>query len=328
MFIRHWSAVFVLILLTVSFAVAQSGCTVDVPIDVVQTPGGVVRDLKATDLVAQNIKNQNLKIESLTYDLTPRRILFVLDMVHDLPSDARKAEAKIVEQILGSARPIDSFALITARGTARSVKFEQGKDAVKRTAEELEGDPREKSSGPGVLDAVAEGISWFGAPQAGDSIFLMAMNLEGNHTTNAKKIMQEIERRHVRLFGVALGPVNLGSTVATQSDNYRGKFSYAQAGDMPDYREQDFYPMAVNSGGFLFGDNAINEQREYKLTDEHVKKLQGMAVQFYQVMAEYFHVKVGLPAGSEAWKLSLSDSGQERLTKAVVLYPRQLSCQK
>lgn len=327
MFIRRWP-LFVLILLAVSFAVAQSGCTVDVPIDVVQTPGGVVRDLKAADLVAQNIKNQNLKIESVTYDLTPRRILFVLDTVHDLPSDARKAEAKIVEQILSSARPIDSFALITARGTARSVKFEQGKDAVKQAAEELEGDPREKSSGPGVLDAVAEGIEWFGAPQAGDSIFLMAMNLEGNHKTSARKIMQEIERRHVRLFGVALGPVNLGSTVATQSDNYRGKFSYAQAGDIADYREQDFYPMAVNSGGFLFGDNAINDQREYKLTDEHLQKLQGMAVQFYQVMAEYFHVKVSLPSNSEAWKLSVSDSAQERFTKPVVLYPRQLSCQK
>lgn len=314
------------ILLTVSLGISQSGCTVDVPIDAVVAPGGVVRDLRVSDLAAENIKKQNLKIESLTYDVNARRILFVLDTVHDLPSDARKAEARIVQQILGSARPVDTFALMTARGTARSVKFDQGKDAVKGAAHELASDPKEKENGLGVLDAVAEGMEWFGAPQPGDSIFVMAMNLEGNHKTTAKKISDELERRHIRLFGVALGPVNLGSTVATQSDNYRGKFSYAQAGDMPDYRDQDFYPLTLNSGGFLYGDNALNEQREYKLTDDHLQKLQGMAIQFHQVMAEYFHLQIALPSNSEAWKLSLSGSGQERLSKTVLLYPRQISC--
>ena len=316
------------ILMAFNLGIAQSACTVSVPIDAVVAPGGVVRDLKVSDLAAENVKKQNLKIESLTYDVNARRILFVLDTVRDLPPDARKAEARIVEQILSSARPVDTFGLITARGTARSVKFDQGKDAVKGAADDLASDPKEKESGLGVLDAVAEGMEWFGAPQPGDSIFLMAMNLDGNHKSNAKKIAQELERRHIRLFGVALGPVNLGSTVATQSDNYRGKFSYAQAGDMPDYRDQDFYPLALNSGGFLYGDNALNEQREYKLTDEHLQKLQGMAIQFYQVMTEYFHLQIALPSNSEAWKLSLSGSGQERLSKPVLLYPRQISCQK
>lgn len=310
------------------FGVAQSGCTLDVPVDVVGVTGGVVRDLKPADLLAEAGKNQTLKIDSLTYDASPRRILFVLDTVHDLPSDARKAEAKIVERILTSARSVDSFALITARGTTRAVKFEQGRNAVKQAAAELAADPREKGYGPGVLDAVEEGIGWFGEPKPGDSIFLMAMNVGGNHKTNAKKIAEELEARHMRLFGLALGPINLGSTVATQSDNYKGQFSYASAGDMPDYRDQDFYPLAMRSGGFLFGDNAVNEQREFKLTDEHLLKLQTMGMQFYQVMAEFYHLNLELRSNSEAWKLALSSAGEERLPKTKVLYPSALDCGK
>lgn len=316
------------IALAASVGLGQSGCSVDVPVDVVRSPGGVVRDLKVADLVAENTRNQDLKIDSLTYDVNARRILFVLDTVHDLPSDARKAEAKMVERILSSARNVDSFALITARGTSRVVKFEQGKAAVQQAVADLAGDPKEKASAPGVLDAVSEGISWFGDPQPGDSILLMAMNFGTNHKTNAKKIAEELESRHIRLFGVALGPINLGSTVATQSDNYNGKFAYASAGDMPDYREQEFYPLVLNSGGFLYGDNAINEQRAYKLTDDHLQKLQAMSMQFYQFMVEYFHLRVESPSNSESWKLTLSASGQERLAKPVLLYARQLSCEK
>lgn len=328
MYKSRWFSSFLFMVLAVGVGLAQSGCSVDVPVDVVSSPGGVVRTLQAADLVAENSKNETIKIESLTYDVNARRILFVLDTTHDLPSDARKAEARMVEKILSSARNIDSFALITARGTSRAVKFEQGKDALKQAVADLVNDPKEKASAPGVLDAVAEGMSWFGDPQPGDSILLMAMNLGINHHTNPRKIAQELHDHHVRLFGVALGPIKLNSSVATQSDNYRGNFSYVQAGDMPDYREEDLYPLVMNSGGFLYGDNAINEQREFKLTDEHLQKLQSMSMQFYQLMVEYFHLRVQSPSNSESWKLGLSSSGQERFTQPVLLYARQLSCQR
>jgi len=307
---------------------ADSSCSSDLPVDIVGRAGGVVRDLKPADLVALAGKNQDLKIESLTYDAGPRRILFVLDTVHDLPSDARKAEAKIVERILASARPNDSFALITSRGTSRSAKFDQGLDALKQVVAELATDPKDKASAPGVLDAVMEGISWFGDPKPGDSVFLMAMNLENNHKTNVKKVAHELETRHMRLFGLVLGPINLGNTAKTQTDNYGGKFSYAQASDLPDYRDQEFYPLVMNSGGFLYGDDALNEQREYKLTDDRLQRLQTMGLQFYQVMTEFYHLNVQLNSHTP-WKLGISPGAQERITgNTVVLYPRQIECGK
>src|SRR5215471_13436120 len=118
------------LLLIFSVSANAGSCSVDVPVNVVTMTGGVIRNLKPADLVAASAKNQPLKIDSVSYDNGPRRILFVLDTVHDLPSDARKAQAKIVERILASARPSDSFALITSRGTFRSVKFDQGLDAL------------------------------------------------------------------------------------------------------------------------------------------------------------------------------------------------------
>src|SRR5215472_5821947 len=99
MFHRCFFLLSLFLILAISTGAAQSSCSVDVPIDVVGLGGGVIRDLKPADLTAETVKNQSLKIESLTYDASPRRVLFVLDTVHDLPSDARKAEAKIVEQI-------------------------------------------------------------------------------------------------------------------------------------------------------------------------------------------------------------------------------------
>ena len=321
-----FSVFFILAIPAVRANAGSSGCSVDVPVNVVTMTGGVIRNLKPADLVAASAKSQPLKIDSVTYDNGPRRILFVLDTVHDLPSDARKAEAKIVERILASARPSDSFALITARGTARAVKFDQGRDALKQAVGELANDPKEKSGDLGVLDAVMEGISWFGEPKSGDSLFLMAMDLEGNSKTNVKKIAHELDARHMRLFGLVLGPINLGSTVSTQSDNYKGQYSYATAGTMPDTRDQDFYPLAMNSGGYLVGDNTMTEHKEYKLTDERLQRLQSMGLQFYQVMTDFQHLRVESPSGSQSFKLTLSESAQERFPKTAVLYPRQVEC--
>ena len=52
---------------------------------------------------------------------------------------------------------------------------------------------REKE--PGVLDAVMVGTEWFGAPQAGDAIVVIAADMEGNRKANAKQVAKALERR-------------------------------------------------------------------------------------------------------------------------------------
>jgi hypothetical protein len=52
---------------------------------------------------------------------------------------------------------------------------------------------------------VMAGMEWFGAPQLGDSIVVMAADMEGNHKTNAKLVARALEEKHIRMFGLALG---------------------------------------------------------------------------------------------------------------------------
>ena len=195
----RWLYIFLASFFLAAVAVADQSC--EVPVDVVAAKGGIIRGLKADDLVAAAGKGRSIPIESLTYDAGPRRIVFVIDTTRGLPAEARKAESKIAANILDHARPNDSFALITARGVARQVKFEQGRDAVKQAVLELSEGTGEKSN-LGVLDAMDQAIGWLGEPQPGDSIFLLALDLEGNHKANYKKIAQALAEHQVRFVDV------------------------------------------------------------------------------------------------------------------------------
>src|SRR5438552_15131417 len=67
----------------------QVSCTpVELPVNVILPDGRLVRGLQRDHLVAL-AKKDRLKIESITQDAGPRRILFVLDTGRDLPSEAR-----------------------------------------------------------------------------------------------------------------------------------------------------------------------------------------------------------------------------------------------
>src|SRR5260370_41068997 len=79
--------VFPVCLLSVMGAIAQS-C--DIPVDIVglekgKDSGGIIRGLKAEDVVATVGKSEHVPIESLTHDATPRRTLFLLDNTPTLP---------------------------------------------------------------------------------------------------------------------------------------------------------------------------------------------------------------------------------------------------
>jgi hypothetical protein len=311
-------------------AAAQQAC--DLPVDVVgvekgKTAGGIIRGLQASDLLVTLSGGSHVPIGSLTYDAGPRRIVFVIDTARELPSDARKAEAQTAAYILDHSRPMDSFALITARGTAREVKFDQGRDAVKEALRDLSGDPREKSSGVGVLDAVEQGIDWLGSPKPGDAIFLMVMDSEGNHKTNHKKIAQVLEERHIRLFSIAFGFVSLGNSVKSvqamtsmglgESKPLVGELNYSTG-------DQALAPLVLNSGGYLHVQDATNERTVFKLA-ERMPRLQQMGMQFYQMIAEFYYMKVNLPAHVANWTVDLSETGRQKWTPIWSVYPQAVN---
>jgi hypothetical protein len=123
-----------------------------------------------------------------TYD-GPHRIIFVVDNGHKMTPATRKGEAVVVSNILSKARAEDSFALLTAQGPRRELRFGADRDSLRAAADELAGAPHDKSHGKAMLDTVLEAAAWFQPPQPGDAIFALgwqANNFVGAYTSKAR----------------------------------------------------------------------------------------------------------------------------------------------
>jgi hypothetical protein len=240
----------ILLSLCVTAACAQQkSCRVDLPVGIVGTDGSLLNGLTDKDITVR-LRKQTLPVESIGSDNGPRRVLFILDTGRRLPPEARKAETMLVSYVLSHARPSDSFALLTARGLMRQVRFEGGPAALSNALEEIAAEPKETNKAPNVLDAVMEGIGWFGEPRTGDAILILADHLEEtNETTQYQSfrlthtgplqgtardlgpsfeapsrfkfsaVTQALADHRVRAFGLQLGALKLTPMTSAYSPN-------------------------------------------------------------------------------------------------------------
>ncbi|HEY6251590.1 MAG TPA: hypothetical protein VI685_16655 [Candidatus Angelobacter sp.] len=316
-----------LFLFTFSAAAQQAACTApDIPVSVIKANGDSVEGLVAADFIAE-LKKQPLPIQSATYDAGPRRILLVMDETRELSADARKAEVEFAATIVSSAQPADSLALVTARGSAREVKFGAERSALMQSLNESR-EVQGKGKQLGVLDAVAEGISWFEPPQLGDSIVLIAMDLEGNHNTNLKSVTRLLEEHRIRLFGVALGHLELRNQTSAVQMTGRQGMGYVDPG-MPMWGQMgdaNFLPLTVNSGGYIVPEDTLSKLHEFKLTDIKKQQLQKTASTMSGLIDKFYAVRISSTpsAHSEPWTLGLNPGKLQGLPGAHVLYPHEV----
>jgi hypothetical protein len=294
-----------------------------IAVNAVLPDGKLIRGLKRESLVAQ-AKVGSVQIDSITSDIGPRRFLFVLDTGHDLPSDTKKAEAEVASYIVSGADTTDSFALTTARGERIDVHFDEGREKLIAAFRRIEEGPKGPGNEEGALDAVMEALDWFQTPQVGDTIVLMASEIEHNKRTAYSKVTRALADRHTRLFGLLLGPMILGTIYEQFGTDYRGRFTATS--DVV-ANDQNLSTLSWDSGGYLLVENAKSPWKDYKLTDKHLDELKTEAGQLYGAATEIYKVVMIPPAHSsdhEQWKLDLADSIRKRLPQAKILYPRQL----
>jgi hypothetical protein len=310
-------------------ATAQQACkTVELPIGVISITGDVFRGLAAEDFDA-HIQKKPVGLKSLTYDDGPRRIVIVLDASRNLSTDAHKAEATLVEALLAAARPQDTFALLPARAPGREVDFTTDRRAIAAAMGDNGG---KQGKGPGVLDAVMAGIERFGAPQSGDAIVVIAYELEGNHKANAKTVAKALQEHHVRMFGLALGPVatrNIlagGTMTSTTSQGLArtelgiGDFTY-NTGD------ENFFPLTVNSGGLVLGVMNMDSRHSYEMSNARfAQEVQQTAQSVAKMIDAFYRMQVDPPPLSHAedWSLDINDSIKKHSQPMFVLYPHAL----
>lgn len=308
----------------------QSACKAsDIPVGVISVSGNVFRGLAAEDFIG-HIQKKPVAVKAITYDDGPRRVLIVADLSKKLSADSRKAENEMIEILLANARPQDTFAIMPARGPGQDVKFTEDRSAISQALGQSGDGKRGKE--PGVLDTVMTGIEWFGTPQPGDAIVVMASELEGNRKTNAKTVAKALHDSHIRMFGLALGPVETKNSVASRFVTSTTSQGLAEAQPLVgnilyNTGDEHFFPLTTNSGGLVLSVMNADPRRTYSMADPRMaESVRQKARSVSNMIAAYYRMQVEPPAIARPteWDLTISDEIQKHSTPMFVLYPHEL----
>lgn len=297
-----------------------SSCSVNLPVALVDHKGNLLGGATAKDLTVQ-LRKQTLSIESLTYDTGPRRLLFVADTGRHLPVEVRKMEYALMTHLLTTARTGDTFALLTARGASRQIRFEDGNAAVAKAVQELSSDAKEDKKAGALVDTIAEGLNWFGTPRPGDSILLMTDQLlpydtksqfrngyfvdvqpaHENAKVPFKRVTELVASHKTRVFGVQFSGVLLDPATYQATD-------------------ENLLGLSIGSGGYVVVD-AMTPVGGYQLTSARIDDLQKKVYQLTGAIAEFYVVNVKAPVGAEKqqWKIELASDLRKN---TYALYPR------
>lgn len=308
----------------------QTACkTVEIPVGVIGVTGDVFRGLAAEDFIG-HMQKKTVSVKALKFDDGPRRVLIVADVNKKLSPDSRKAEAEMLDALLDAARPEDTFAIMAAHGQAQEVNFTREHADIKRVLNQPGDGKRGKD--PGVLDTVMAGIEWFGAPQPGDAIVVIAADTEGNHKTNPKAVAKALVDHHIRMFGLALGPVQTQSSVATSTVTSTTTQGLAEAkpliGDAIYVTgDEYFFPLTANSGGVVLGAINGSPKRTYKMDDPKlVQEVRQKARSVAKMISAYYRMEIDPPqiGRPEPWSLEVNEEIRKHSQQMWLLFPHEL----
>lgn len=314
-----------------SFVLAQqSACkSADIPVGVISLNGDTFRGLAAEDFVG-HVQKRPVTVKNVAFDDGPRRVLIVADVSKKLSADSRKAEDEMIKTLLASGRPGDTFAIMPAHGPGQDVKFTEDHAAITQALSQPGEGKRGKE--PGVLDTVMVGIEWFGQPKPGDSIVVIAADMQGSRKTTAKMVAKALHDNHIRMFGLALGPVQTKSSVAggfttaassqglAQSEPLVGEIVY-ETGD------ENFYPLTTDSGGLVLSVMNGSSRRTYSMADPRmVQSVRQKAHSVASMISTYYRMQVEPPlvGHPEDWSLTINEEIQKHSQPMFVLYPHEL----
>ena len=308
----------------------QSACkAADIPIGVISLNGDPFRGLAAEDFIG-HIQKKPVTVKGVAFDDGPRRILIVADVNKKLSADSHKAEDEMIKTLLASARPGDTFAIMSAHGPGQDVKFTEDHAAISQAL----GQPGDGKRGkdPGVLDTVMVGIEWFGSPQPGDSIVVIAADMQPSRKATARMVAKALHDNHIRMFGLALGPVQTKSSVASRFTTSASSRGLAQSeplvGELVyDTGDENFYPLTTDSGGLVLSAMNADPRRSYSMADPRmVQSVRQKAHSVANMIFAYYRMQVEPPqiGHAEDWSLTINEEIQKHSQPMFILYPHEL----
>ena len=320
-----------MVVLVSSLACAQqSACkATDIPIGVITQNGDPFRGLAAEDFIG-HVQKRPVAVKGVAFDDGPRRVLIVADVNKKLSADSRKAEDEMIKTLLASARPGDTFAIMPAHGPGEDVKFTEDHAAISQALSQPGDGKRGKD--PGVLDTVMVGIEWFGPPQPGDSIVVIAADMQPSHKTTTKMVAKALYDNHIRMFGLALGRVQTTSSVASRMTTTASSQGLAEVEPVVgvqvyDSGDENFYPLTTNSGGLVFSVMNADPRRTYSMSNpQMVQSVRQKAHSVASMISTYYRMKVEPPAFGKPgdWSLTVNEEIQKHSQPMFILYPHEL----
>jgi len=183
-----------------------------------------------------------------------------------------------------------------------------------------------------VLDTVMSGIEWFGTPQPGDAIVVMASELEGNHKANAKTVAKALQDKHIRMFGLALGPVETKNSVASHMTPSTTSQGLAEAQPrvgsvVYETGDEHFFPLTTNSGVLVLNVMNADPRRTYSMADNRLaESVRQKARSVSNMIAAYYNLQIEPPTvkGPTDWDLTINEEIQKHSPPMFVLYPHEL----
>jgi len=274
-----------------------------------------VENLPPSAFSAQ-VGSRVVPIQSATMDRGPRRMVFVVENGKRMTPARRKIVAAVITEILSMARAEDSFAFLTAGGIRLALPLGITRDAIRVAAEALPNATRGDLKGEPALDAVMEAITWLQPPQVGDSIFVLAPDLENKRHVGFSKVRDALAAGAITLLGIQLGEISEPNTQEEFPD-LDSFLSIPQSG----FGNVDhFLSLALGSGGVAIQEDT--GRNKYALTDERLKELRHQAGRMYKSIKDLYVLQVNY-IGPHA-RLSLTVEAFSALPWAMVSLPKYL----
>ena len=298
-------------------------CTLVIPAIVALPDATLVQGLGREGFVARG-KRGSSKVDEVISDRGPRHVLFVVETGKQVPSTVREVEGEILTEILKSARPEDSFALLTAHGPRKEARFGASKQTLANTVEGITIGSSGKNEETGVLDAISEGIKWFQPRNTGDAVLVLTMGIEGGHRISFGKVRDGLAKAGIHLFGFQLGPFIEGYG---QVGFGTGPFGQPTLTGWIDPNRENLFALSKYTGGFVALENAEGDPwKEYQLTDQRLHAIRHAAQQEYKAVVEFYKIQVEV--SPKDLEIGLTDSIRKQLPRAEVIYSRYFrSCE-
>jgi VWA domain containing CoxE-like protein len=180
---------------------------------VVGTHGAIFSDLTPANFEA-SIRHMPVRIVSVIRDESPRRVVVALDASGSM-HDNWKSNIALARSLLESFRPGDEMGLVTfSDHVLDTVPLTRERGPLSVEFAKLSESPEDSPKGLTALwDTLASISDQFGAPQFGDSIFMLSDGQDNRSHITESKVESMMIGKGVRVFGLALPPDNWGREI-------------------------------------------------------------------------------------------------------------------